>query len=88
MEEQEIEDQINAPTPINFSQSQQWAIEKQGNRPTLLYPFFKFDNPIMTGATFMSSSNGHRRPGTAAFKPDNNIISRQNLVLNEDDTMS
>jgi len=42
----------------------------------------------MTGATFMSSSNGHRRPGTAAFKPDNNIISRQNLVLNEDDTMS
>ena len=83
-----MEEQIKATTPMNFSQSQQWAIEKQGNRPTLLYPFFKFDNPIMTGGTFMSSSSGHRRPGTAAFKPDNNIISPPILVPTEDDTMS
>ena len=65
--EEEVEKALVAPIDSNYGSSQNWAVEKQGTRPTLLYPFFKFDNPILS--SFQNGSNKHRRPGTAAFQP-------------------
>lgn len=46
--EDDVENGMVTPIESNYGSmsAQNWAIEKQGNRPTLLYPFFKFDNPI------------------------------------------